>query len=237
MGQKVHPIGFRIGVVENWRSRWTADKKSYPHLVKEDAFIRDTIMQLLPKAGISRIEIERKGKAPNDRCEVVIWTSKPGIVIGRKGATKDLILEKLKKKINGEIEIHVKEVRIPELDANIVAQTIAEQIEARVSHRRAMKRAIASSLRAGAKGIRVQVAGRLGGAEMARREWYREGRVPLHTLRAKIDYGFAEAHTKYGRIGVKAWIYLGDVIKGLEEHRSGLAVKKEVEADVNAQES
>lgn len=232
MGQKVHPIGFRIGIVEDWRSRWMADKKTYAALVQEDAFIRDTIKSLLPKAGISRIEIERKGKAPNDRCEVRIWTSKPGVVIGRKGQTKDKIVEELKKKIKSELDIHVHEVRIPELDANIVAQSVAEQIEARVSHKRAMKRAIAAALRAGAKGIKIQVAGRLGGAEMARREWYREGRVPLHTLRAKIDYGFAEAHTKYGRIGVKVWIYLGDVIKGLEEHKSKQAAQKEGETDV-----
>ncbi|MCX7832104.1 MAG: 30S ribosomal protein S3 [Actinobacteria bacterium] len=237
MGQKVHPIGFRIGVIEDWRSRWMADKKSYSALVQEDAFIRDTIMSLLPKAGISRIEIERKGKAPNDRCEIKIWTSKPGIVIGRKGQTKDKIVEEIKNKVKSEIDIHVYEVRIPELDANIVAQNVAEQIEARVSHKRAMKRAISSTLRAGAKGIKIQVAGRLGGAEMARREWYREGRVPLHTLRAKIDYGFAEAHTKYGRIGVKVWIYLGDVIKGLEEHKTKQAAQKEVETDVATKES
>lgn len=237
MGQKVHPIGFRIGIIEDWRSRWMADKKSYAALVQEDAFIRDTIRSLLPKAGISRIEIERKGKAPNDRCEIRIWTSKPGIVIGRKGQTKDKILEVLKKKLKSEIDIHVYEIKIPELDANIVAQNIAEQIEARVSHKRAMKRAIAAAFRAGAKGIKTQVAGRLGGAEMARREWYREGRVPLHTLRAKIDYGFAEAHTKYGRIGVKVWIYLGDVIKGLEEHKSKLEAHKEVETDVASKES
>jgi small subunit ribosomal protein S3 len=162
---------------------------------------------------------------------------KPGVVIGRKGQTKDKIVEVLKKKVKSELEIHIHEVRIPELDANIVAQNIAEQIEARVSHRRAMKRAIAAALRAGARGIKVQVAGRLGGAEMARREWYREGRVPLHTLRAKIDYGFAEALTKYGQIGVKVWIYLGDVIKGLEEHRLKMAGQKEVEASVAPEES
>jgi len=236
MGQKVHPIGFRIGVIEDWRSRWMADKKEYARLVQEDAFIRDTIMSMLPKAGISSIEIERKGKFPNDRCEVRIWTSKPGVVIGRKGQTKDKIVEALKKKVKSELEVHIHEVRIPELDANIVAQNIAEQIEARVSHRRAMKRAIAAALRAGAKGIKVQVSGRLGGAEMARREWYREGRVPLHTLRAKIDYGFAEARTKYGQIGVKVWIYLGDVIKGLEEHRKKAVEQKEVEANAASQE-
>lgn len=237
MGQKVHPLGFRVGVIENWRSRWTADNKTYPKLVQEDAFIRDTIMKMLPKAGISKIEIERKGKAPNDRCEVVIWTSKPGIVIGRKGATKDAILAEIKKKIASDIDVQVKEVRYPELDANVVAQTIAEQIEARVSHRRAMKRAISSSLRAGAKGIKVKVSGRLGGAEMARSEWYREGRVPLHTLRAKIDYGFAEANTKYGVIGIKVWVYLGDEIKGLEEHRTRQAAMKEVSTDVTAEKS
>lgn len=214
-----------------------SDRKTYAQLVQEDAFIRDTIYRLLPKAGISRIEIERKGKAPNDRCEIRIWTSKPGVVIGRKGQTKDKIVEELKKKVKSEIDIHVYEVRVPELDANIVAQNIAEQIEARVSHKRAMKRAIAAALRAGAKGIKVQVAGRLGGAEMARREWYREGRVPLHTLRAKIDYGFTEAHTKYGRIGVKVWIYLGDVIKGLDEHRSKQESQKGVETDAASKES
>lgn len=235
MGQKVHPYGFRVGITEDWRSRWFATK-DYAKLVQEDAFIRDTIYKMLPRAGISRIEIERKGKGSGERCVVTIHTSKPGVVIGRKGTTKDAILAALKGKVTGDIDIRVTEVRIPELDANIMAQSIAEQLEARVSHRRAMKRVMNNILRAGAKGVRVQVAGRLGGAEMARREWYREGRVPLHTLRAKIDYGFAEAHTKFGRIGVKVWIYLGDVIKGLEEEKAKAAAK-EVAENADAKKS
>lgn len=236
MGQKVHPIGLRVGIVEDWRSRWFAEKE-YAKFVQEDAFIRDTIMERLPRAGISRIEIERKGKGTGERCNVVIYTSRPGVVIGRRGQEVDAIKKQLVDKVTGDLSIEVREVRIPELDANLVAQQVAEQLEARISHRRAMKRSMGAVMRAGAKGVRIQVAGRLGGAEMSRREWYREGRVPLHTLRAKIDYGFAEARTKFGRIGVKVWIYLGEVIEGLEEQELVTRQKKEAKEDADAKKS
>ncbi len=236
MGQKVNPIGLRLGIVEDWRSRWYAEE-DYARLVQEDAEIRDYIKSQLPRAGISKIEIERKGKGSSGKCRVTIYTSRPGVVIGRKGQEVDRIKKELMKVAQGELSIEVKEVRIPELDANLVAQSIAEQLEARVSHRRAMKRAISSAMRAGARGIRVQVSGRLGGAEMSRREWYREGRVPLHTLRAKIDYGFAEAHTKFGRIGVKVWIYMGDILGSREAKEISQVEAEEVEEVVDAEKS
>lgn len=236
MGQKVNPIGLRLGIVEEWRSRWYAEE-DYARLVQEDAEIRDYIKSQLPRAGISRIEIERKGKGSGEKCRVTVYTSRPGVVIGRKGQEVDKIKKELMRITQGELSIEVKEVRLPELDGSLVAQSIAEQLEARVSHRRAMKRAIASAMRAGAKGIRVQVSGRLGGAEMSRREWYREGRVPLHTLRAKIDYGLAEAHTKFGRIGVKVWIYMGDILESRETEEISQVEAREVEEVVDAEKS
>ncbi len=209
MGQKVNPIGLRIGVTRTWDSRWFGKGKEFAEAVKEDHEIRKHIKARLKHAGISKIEIERAA----NRVRVIIHTARPGIVIGKKGAEIEKLKEELIKLTKGkEIVIDIQEVRRPELEAQLVAENIAVQLERRVSFRRAMKRAVALALRFGAQGIRVQCKGRLGGAEIARKEWYREGRVPLHTLRADIDYGFAEALTKYGVIGVKVWIFKGEVL-------------------------
>ncbi len=208
MGQKVNPIGLRIGITRTWDSRWFA-KNDFPALVHEDQKIRRYIKDRLKHAGISKIEIERAA----NKVRLIIHTARPGIVIGKKGAEIEALKKALERLTDGkEIHIDIQEVRRPELDAQLVAENIALQLERRVSFRRAMKRAVGLAMRFGAQGIRVQCAGRLGGAEIARREWYREGRVPLHTLRADIDYGFAEAITKYGVIGVKVWIFKGEVL-------------------------
>ena len=208
MGQKVNPIGLRIGITRTWDSRWFA-KNDFPKLVHEDYRIRRYIKDRLKHAGISRIEIERAA----NKVRIIIHTARPGIVIGKKGAEIEALRKALEELTEGkEIHIDIVEVRRPELEAQLVAENIAVQLERRVSFRRAMKRAVALAMRFGAQGIRVQCAGRLGGAEIARREWYREGRVPLHTLRADIDYGFSEAITKYGVIGVKVWIFKGEVL-------------------------
>ncbi len=209
MGQKVNPIGLRIGIIENWRSRWFADRE-YARFLGEDLGIRRHIAKKLRRAGISRIEIERAG----DRVKVDIFTARPGIVIGKGGSEVDILRSDIEEITKKQTQINIQEVKKPELDASLVAQNIAEQLEARVSFRRAMKKAVTSALRSGAQGVRVSCAGRLGGAEMARTEWYREGRVPLHTLRASVDYGFTEAYTTFGRIGVKVWIYKGDILPG-----------------------
>jgi len=217
VGHKINPNGFRLGANPNyeWHSRWYADK-SYQAWLQEDIRVRQYVYKTLSHAGISRVDIERKGE---DRIQVDIHTARPGIVIGRRGAEVDRIRDDLKnitKKDN--IQLNVFEIKQPELEAPLVAQGIAEQLVGRVSFRRAMRRGVQTAMRAGAKGIRVQVGGRLGGAEMSRSEWYREGRVPLHTLRADIDYGMREAHTQFGgRIGVKVWIYRGDVMPTMEE--------------------
>ncbi len=208
MGQKVNPIGLRIGITRTWDSRWFA-KNDFPKLVHEDYKIRRYIKDRLKHAGISRIEIERAA----NKVRIIIHTARPGIVIGKKGAEIEALKKALEELTEGkEIHIDIIEVRRPELDAQLVAENIATQLERRVSFRRAMKRAVALAMRFGAQGVRVQCKGRLGGAEIARKEWYREGRVPLHTLRADIDYGFAEANTKYGVIGVKVWIFKGEVL-------------------------
>jgi len=208
LGQKVNPIGLRIGITRTWDSRWFA-KNEFPKLVHEDYKIRRYIKERLKHAGIARIEIERAA----NKVRIIIHTARPGIVIGKKGAEIEALKKALEELTEGkEIHIDIIEVRRPELDAQLVAENIATQLERRVSFRRAMKRAVALAMRFGAQGIRVQCAGRLGGAEIARREWYREGRVPLHTLRADIDYGFSEAITKYGVIGVKVWIFKGEVL-------------------------
>ena len=223
MGHKINPHGFRLGANPNyeWHSRWYADK-SYQAWLQEDLRVRQYIERTLSHAGISHVDIERKGE---DRIQVDIHTARPGIVIGRRGAEVDRIRDDLKtitKKDN--IQLNVFEIKQPELEAPLVAQGIAEQLVGRVSFRRAMRRGVQTAMRAGAKGIRVQVGGRLGGAEMSRSEWYREGRVPLHTLRADIDYGMREAHTQFGgRIGVKVWIYRGDVMPTVEEKVAELA--------------
>lgn len=211
MGQKVNPISLRLGIVKTWDSRWFA-KKDFPTFVYEDRKVRDFIIKKLYHAGISKILIERTG----DKLKVKIHTARPSIVIGRKGAEVDKLKRELEKQINRSVVLDIHEVRKPELDAQLVAQSVALQLERRVSFRRAMKKSVFTALRLGAKGVRIACAGRLGGAEMARREWYREGRVPLHTLRADIDYGVAEAKTTYGIIGVKVWIFKGEILPGTE---------------------
>ncbi len=207
MGQKVHPIGLRLGIIRSWDSTWFA-KKEYANLVYEDAEIRRFLKEKLYHAGISRIEIARAA----DRARIRIHTARPGIVIGKKGAEIEALKRQLEQIVRREVMIDIQEVRKPEMDATLVAENIALQLTRRVAFRRAMKKAVSSSLKFGAKGVRVACAGRLGGAEMARREWYREGRVPLHTLRADIDYGTAVAKTTYGVIGVKVWIFKGEVL-------------------------
>jgi len=207
MGQKVNPNGLRIGINKGWQSRWFA-LKNYSKLLKEDIIIRKLIENQLGNAGISKIEIERT----EEEVKVDVNTSKPGMVIGRRGATINDIRDIIEKQTGSIIQLNIIEIAKPELIAKLVAEGIASQLLGRVSFRRAMKKAVSLCMKAGAKGIKVQCAGRLGGAEMARTEWYREGRVPLHTLRADIDYGFAEANTTFGKIGVKVWIYLGDII-------------------------
>ncbi|MEN6438715.1 MAG: 30S ribosomal protein S3 [Syntrophobacter sp.] len=207
MGQKVHPTGFRLGVIKTWDSKWFATK-DYSKLVFEDRKIRDYLKDRLFHAGISKVEIERAA----NKVKIRIHTARPGIVIGKKGAEIEVLRRDLERKFKREVLIDIQEVRRPELDSVLVAENIALQLVRRVAFRRAMKRAVSSALKFGAKGVRVASAGRLGGAEMARREWYREGRVPLHTLRADIDYGTALARTTYGIIGVKTWIFKGEVL-------------------------
>lgn len=208
MGQKVNPYGFRLGVTTDWKSRWFTDRDYQDYLI-EDWKIRDYLNSQLERAAVSRIEIERT----RDRLRIDVHTARPGIVIGRRGAEADRLRTKLAQMTgNNKVQLNIQEIKQPELDAALIAQGIADQLAGRVSFRRAMKRAVQTVQKAGALGIRVQCAGRLGGAEMARREFYREGRVPLHTLRADIDYGFREARTTTGRIGVKVWIYKGDIL-------------------------
>lgn len=209
MGQKVYPVGLRLGITENWRSRWYAGK-DYAKTLENDVQIRRFLEKRLRRAALSRIEIERKG----DRTAIELWTARPGIVIGKKGAEVDVLRKELEKITGGPVSVNIIEIKRPELDANLVAQSVAEQLVGRVAFRRAMRKAVASAMKSGALGIRIQCSGRLGGAEMGRREWYREGRVPLHTLRAKIDYGTAEARTTMGAIGIKVWIYHGEVLPG-----------------------
>jgi small subunit ribosomal protein S3 len=214
LGQKVNPYGFRLGVIYNWKSRWYADKRDFAGALHEDIAIRDYIRMHLSRAGISTIDIERKG----DQIQVYIRTARPGIVIGRKGSEVDRIRRDIERMTAKRVDVKVEDMNAtatesrPETDAQLLAQGVAEQLQGRVSFRRAMRRAVQTAMRAGALGVRVQCGGRLGGIEMSRREWYREGRVPLHTLRAKIDFGQAEAKTTFGRIGAKVWVYHGDEI-------------------------
>ena len=207
MGQKVHPTGFRLGIIRPWTSKWYAER-NYSKWLHEDLKIKDYIHAKLENAGISSIVIERMANIAN----VTIHTAKPGIVIGKRGAGIDSIKEQLQPLTDSEVRVNVQEVRKPELDAQLVAESISQQLLRRVSFRRAMKKSVQTAMKFGAQGIRVHCAGRLGGAEMSRREWYLEGRVPLHTLRADIDYGFAEAKTTYGIIGTKVWIFKGEVL-------------------------
>jgi small subunit ribosomal protein S3 len=206
MGQKVNPIGFRIAVTRDWRSKWYAEKKEFGRLLAEDYKIRELLKKKLESASVPKIQIERAA----NRCRITIFTARPGVVIGRKGAEIDKLKEELSKMTGKEIYVDIQEVKTPEIDAQLVAENIAMQLERRVSFRRAMKKAVQTAMDFGAEGIRVRVAGRLGGAEIARVEKYLEGRVPLHTLRANIDYGFAEAKTVYGKLGVKCWICRGE---------------------------
>ncbi|WP_303132136.1 30S ribosomal protein S3 [uncultured Olsenella sp.] len=213
MGQKVQPTGFRLGITEEWRSRWYADKKDYAKSLGNDLEIRKFLEKRLASAALARVDIERAG----DKVKVIIYSARPGIVIGKKGAEIDALrgeLEKIAGVTKGNINVDVIEIKRPELDAQLVAQSIAEQLEGRIAFRRAMRKAVQSARKAGAKGIRIQCSGRLNGAEMGRREWYREGRVPLHTLRAKIAFGESTARTTMGACGVKVWIYLGEQLPG-----------------------
>ena len=207
MGQKTHPIGFRLGVIKNWSSNWF-DERNFATTLEEDIFLRRYIRKRLQNAGISTIEIQRTSK----RATVIINTAKPGIVIGRKGQEVDQLMEELRRLTNKDVQVNVNEIKRPELDAYLVADNIARQLVAKISFRRAMKRAITATMRMGAQGIKIQCSGRLGGAEMARRESYKDGVIPLHTLRADIDYAIATANTTYGAIGVKVWICKGEVI-------------------------
>jgi small subunit ribosomal protein S3 len=207
MGQKVHPIGFRLGVTRTWSSRWFA-KKDYANLLHEDHKIRRYIKEALYHAGISRIDVERSA----NRARISIHTARPGIIIGRKGSEVERLKNEIQARTGKEVHLNIEEVVHPELDSQLVAENIALQLQKRVAFRRAMKKAVQSALRLGADGIRIACAGRLGGAEIARREWYRDGRVPLQTLRADIDFGVATAHTTYGTIGVKVWIFKGEVL-------------------------
>lgn len=209
MGQKVSPTGFRLGITEDWRSRWYADK-DYAANLENDLAIREFLNKELVRAAVSRVEIERAG----DKTKVIVTTARPGVVIGKKGAEIDALRKKLEKIATGTVSVEVIEVKRPELDAQLVARSIAEQLEGRIAFRRAVRKAIQSARKAGAKGIRIQCSGRLNGAEMGRREWSREGRVPLHTLRARIGFGTATARTTMGACGVKVWIYLGEKLPG-----------------------
>ena len=212
MGQKVHPYGFRLGVNKTWVSNWCV-RRGFPNLLLEDIKLREYVKKTLKHAGISSVGVERS----SNRVRINIHTARPGIIIGKKGTEVDRLKEELQKMITGkQISLNIKEVRRAELDANLVAQNVALQLENRISFRRAMKKTVLASLRFGAQGIKIRVSGRLGGAEIARSEWYREGRVPLHTLRADIDYGTARANTTFGVIGVKTWIYRGDILPGAQ---------------------
>lgn len=222
MGQKIHPYGFRLGVINDWRSRWIANKRDYAAYLHEDDTIRRYIRERVRHAGVSRVDITRTG----DNVEVSVQAARPGIVIGRRGSEADAIRAALEQRTGKKIKLNIIEIKQPELDAQVVAFNTAEQLRGRMSFRRAMRRAVQSAMKAGAQGIRVQVSGRLGGAEMSRTEWYREGQVPLHTLRARVDYGFDEARTTFGRIGVKVWIYTGEQLGSGEEREAQRAMER-----------
>jgi len=208
MGQKVHPIGIRLGIVKDWNSIWYASSKDFPDLLNNDLEVRAFLKKKLASASVSRIQINR----PARNAHITIHTARPGVVIGKKGGDIDKLRAEVSERMGIPVHISIEEIRKPELDAQLVAEGIAQQLERRIMFRRAMKRAVQGTMRAGAGGVRVNIAGRLNGAEIARSEWYREGRVPLHTLRADIDYGFAEAGTTYGILGVKVWVFRGEVL-------------------------
>jgi len=207
MGQKVHPTGIRLGIVQDWKSKWYADSKNFPEMLNTDLQVREFLKKRLSQASVSRIQIDRPAK----NAHITVHTARPGIVIGKKGEDIDALRSDVARMMGVPVHISIEEIRKPEIDAQLVAESIAQQLERRIMFRRAMKRAVQNAMRIGAEGIKVNIAGRLNGAEIARSEWYREGRVPLHTLRANIDYGLAEAATTYGVLGVKVWIFKGEV--------------------------
>lgn len=215
MGRKVHPLGFRLKIIKDWQARWYAEGKDYSNLLHEDIAIRELIREQASNAAISKIEIERY----TNQVHITIWTAKPGVVIGRKGGSVKELRRQLEELSGKKVRVEVEEIEKPDLDARLVAENIASQLERRISHGRAMKRAVGQAMRQGAKGIKIMCSGRLAGADMARREWQMEGRVPRNTLRADIDYGFYEALTAYGRIGVKVWVYKGDVLGSKAERQ------------------
>ena len=216
MGQKINPTGFRLAVSRNWASRWYASNRDFSKMLLEDIQVRDFLKKKLKNASVGRVLIERPAK----NARVTIYSARPGVVIGKKGEDIELLKASLQKLVGVPVHMNIEEVRKPELDAKLVAANVAGQLERRVMFRRAMKRAVQNAMRLGAGGIKIQLSGRLGGAEIARTEWYREGRVPLHTLRADIDYATYEAHTTYGVIGVKVWIFKGEILGGIEEVRA-----------------
>ena len=225
MGQKVNPIGIRLGIIKDWTSTWYVGSKQYADVLCADIRVREFIRKHLSKAAVSRIQIER----PARNAKITIHTARPGVIIGKSGQDVEFLRKKIGAMLGVPVHITINEIRKPELDARLVAESIAQQLEKRIMFRRAMKRAIASTMRQGAKGVKVYVSGRLGGAEIARSEWSREGRVPLHTFRADVDYGVAKAHTTYGIIGVKVWIYKGDII--------GDVPRQSIEAEANSRTS
>ncbi len=229
MGQKVHPTGIRLGIVKDWTSRWYADSKNFADLLNTDLEVRDFLKKKLSQASVSRIQINRPAK----NAHITIHTARPGLVIGKKGEDIDALRKEVSQMMGIPVHISIEEIRKPELDAQLVAEGIAQQLERRIMFRRAMKRAVQNSMRLGAQGIKVNIAGRLNGAEIARSEWYREGRVPLHTLRADIDYGFAEAKTTYGIIGIKTWIFKGEVFGDAQETEAEAPVKGKAAAKGN----
>lgn len=222
MGQKVNPVGIRLGIVKDWNAKWYADSKNFADYLNTDLKVRDFLKKKLSQASVSRIQIQR----PARNAFITIHTARPGIVIGRKGEDIEALRKEVSDLMGIPVHINVEEIRKPELDAQLVAESVAQQLEKRIMFRRAMKRAVTNAMRLGAQGIKINVAGRLNGAEIARSEWYREGRVPLHTLRADIDYGFAEAYTTYGVIGVKVWIFKGEVFGAGEQAAEGEPAKK-----------
>ncbi|MGR6035842.1 MAG: 30S ribosomal protein S3 [Candidatus Nitrosoglobus sp.] len=213
MGQKVHPIGIRLGIVKDWNSKWYADSSQFSELLNNDLAVRNYLTKKLAHALVSNIQIDR----PARNARITIHTARPGIVIGKKGEDINSLRQEIAKMMGIPVHINIQEIRKPELDATLVAVSVAQQLERRIMFRRAMKRAVTNAMRVGAQGVRIKVSGRLNGAEIARNEWYREGRVPLHTLRANIDYGFAEAKTTYGILGVKVWIFKGEVFEQLDQ--------------------
>jgi small subunit ribosomal protein S3 len=222
MGQKVHPIGIRLGIVKDWTSTWYADSDNYANFLNQDLKMRDFIKRKLKHASVSRIQIQR----PANNAAITIHTARPGIVIGKKGEDIEKLRAEVAREMGVPVHINIEEVRKPEVDAQLVAESVAQQLERRIMFRRAMKRAVGNAMRLGAQGIKIMVAGRLNGAEIARTEWYREGRVPLHTLRADIDYGFTEANTTYGVIGVKVWVFKGEILDRDEQNVEPEAGKK-----------